>query len=94
LLHGDVQYADLNSLIAIMLGRLEMTVEACIAAYEDLMRTVFEGKSSRLPLGWSGRTKARFDSAKLRKAVEKVISDNGGSSEDLLNDGRDRGCRV
>lgn len=77
-----------------MLGRLEMTVEACIAAYLELMKTVFEKKSRRLPLNISGNIKAQFDSAKLRKAVEKVIVDSGASTADLLNDGRERGCKV
>lgn len=71
-----------------------MTVEACIAAYLELMKTVLEKKSRRLPLNISGNIKAQFDSAKLRKAVEKVIVDSGASTADLLNDGRERGCKV
>lgn len=71
-----------------------MTVEACIAAYVDLMESVFAAKSSWLPIGWSGQIKAQFDSAKLRKAIEKVVSDSGASTEDLFDDGRERGCRV
>jgi hypothetical protein len=77
-----------------MLGRLEMTAETCIAAYEELMKSVFEAKSSRLPVGWSGKTKAQFDSDKLRKVIEKVVTNNGASTEDLFDDGRERGCRV
>ena len=77
-----------------MLGRLEMTVEACIAAYEELMKSIFEVKPSWSPVSWSGKTKARFDSDKLRKAIEKVVTDNGASTEDLFDDGRERSCRV
>jgi hypothetical protein len=77
-----------------MLGRLEMTVETCITAYEELMKSIFEAKSSWLPVGWSGNTKAQFDSDKLEKAIEKVITDNGAATTDLLDDGRERGCRV
>ena len=88
------QPADRASLIAIMLGRLAMTVEECITAYEKLMKSVFEAKSSWLPVGWSLQTKAQFDSDKLRKAIEKVVTDNGASIEDKFNDGRERGCRV
>ncbi|OCL06097.1 hypothetical protein AOQ84DRAFT_411881 [Glonium stellatum] len=33
---------DVGRLIAIMLGRLEMDVDECIAAYTGLMKTVFE----------------------------------------------------
>ena len=77
-----------------MLGRLEMTVEACITAYEELMKSIFEAKQSRLPVSWSGKTKARFDSDKLRKAIEKVVTDNGASTEDLFDDGRESSCHV
>ncbi|KAL9086369.1 MAG: hypothetical protein Q9165_007155 [Trypethelium subeluteriae] len=80
--------------IAIMLGRLEMTVDACIDAYEELMKSVFETKSSWLPIGWSGKTQAQFDSSKLRKAIEKVVLDNGVSNETLFNDREHRDCRV
>ena len=92
--HIRGQSANRSSLIAIMLGRLEMTVEACIAAYRELMESVFEAKSSWLPIGWSGKTKAQFDSNKLRKAIEEVVTNNGATTGDLFNDGRERGCRV
>jgi hypothetical protein len=49
-----------------MLGRLEMNVDECISAYSDMMKTVFEEKSSRLPISWTGRVKAQFDSNKLK----------------------------
>ena len=77
-----------------MLGRLEMTVEACITAYEELMKSIFEAKRSRLPVSLPGKTKARFDSGKLRKAIEKVVTENGASPEDLFDDGRERSCNV
>jgi len=77
-----------------MLGRLEMSVEACITAYEELMKSVFETKSNWLPVGWSGKTKPQFDSEKLKFAIEKVITDSGASIQDPFNDGQDRGCRM
>ncbi|KAI9652560.1 MAG: hypothetical protein M1821_008367, partial [Bathelium mastoideum] len=83
-----------GGLIAIMLGRLEMTVDACIDTYKEMMKLVFKAKSSRLPMEWSGKTKAQFNSDKLRKAIEKVVTDSGTMKEDLFNDGRERGCRV
>jgi len=77
-----------------MLGRLEMTVEACIAAYQELMKTVFGKRLRWSSLSISGKVQAQFDSAKLKKAVEKVIVDSGASTTDLLNDGQERDCRV
>jgi hypothetical protein len=77
-----------------MLGRLEMDVDACIESYSELMKTVFEEKSSWLPIGWGGKMKAQFDSAKLKSAVENVISKTNASSTDAFNDGKDRGCHT
>jgi len=83
-----------GGLIAIMLGRLEMDVDECISAYSKLMETVFNEKSSSLPVSWTGRTKARFDSKKLKDAIEDVITRYGASKTELFNNGNHRGCRV
>jgi hypothetical protein len=77
-----------------MLGRLEMDVDECISAYSALMKAVFDEKSSWLPIGWTGRIKAQFDSKRLKNAIEEVITRHGASKEDLFNDGTSRGCRV
>lgn len=77
-----------------MLGRLEMTVEACIDAYKKLMKAVFEHRKRTLPVRFSGKTKARFASNKLLKAIEDVIVRSGASVQDKFDDGRQRGCRV
>ncbi len=81
-------------LIAIMLGRLQMDVDACITAYTGLMRSIFEEKTSWLPFTFRGKTKARFDSSKLEDAINSVITSSGNSVKDLFNDGADRGCKV
>ena len=77
-----------------MLGRLEMDVDECIAAYSELMKAVFVEQSSWLPVSWTGKVKARFDSGKLKGAVEDVISSRGISSTDAFHAGKDRGCRT
>lgn len=77
-----------------MLGRLEMTVEACIDAYKNLMTVVFEDRKRKLPIGFSGKTKARFASNKLNQAIKHVVVHSGASVEDKFDDGRQRGCRV
>ena len=77
-----------------MLGRLEMDVEECISAYNEIMGTIFREKSSWSPSNWSGQIKARFDSEKLRNAIEEVIIRHGASKTEYLNDGKLRGCRV
>jgi hypothetical protein len=77
-----------------MLGRLEMDVHECITEYSNMMAAVFAEKSSWLPVSWRGDVKARFDSAKLKSAVEEVISSHGASPLDAFNDGKSRGCRT
>jgi hypothetical protein len=77
-----------------MLGRLEMDVDDCISAYTTLIKAVFEEKSSCLPVGWMGETRAQFDSKKLKRAIEEVIHSKGASTVDHFNDGKLRGCRT
>lgn len=77
-----------------MLGRLQMNVDDCIAAYSGLAATVFGEKLRTLPINIKGQVKPRFDSAKLDVAVRKVVTQGGGSDTDLLNDGTERGCRA
>ncbi|KAF7507643.1 hypothetical protein GJ744_010196 [Endocarpon pusillum] len=83
-----------GGLIAIMLGRLEMDVDDCIAAYSELAAAVFGGKLSSIPVNIKGKVKARFDSAKLESAIRKVIKNSGASEDVLFNDGTERGCRT
>jgi hypothetical protein len=77
-----------------MLGRLEMDVDTCISAYSNLMKGVFEKKSSWLRVSWTGKMKPQFDSAKLKSAVEDVVLSNGVSPGDCFNDSKARGCRT
>jgi hypothetical protein len=76
-----------------MLGRLGMDVDECITAYSELAEVVFGQKQRPFPFNVKGKVTARFDSAKLEKAVRKVVQ-GSASEEDLLNDGTERGCRT
>ncbi|KIM93182.1 hypothetical protein OIDMADRAFT_138250 [Oidiodendron maius Zn] len=69
-----------GGLIAIMLGRLEMDVDECIAAYSELAAAVFSQKSSRIPFNIKGKIQERFDSAKLESAIRKA---RGQSSDHI-----------
>ena len=77
-----------------MLGRLEMDVDECISAYSELAEAVFGEKLSSIPFDWRGKIQPRFDSAKLEKAIRKMVVQSSASETDLLNDGTDRGCRM
>ena len=71
-----------------------MDVDECVSAYSKLMESVFGKKLGRLPIGWTGRAKAQFDSTRLKKTIEDVITRQGASKADLLNNGSPRGCKV
>lgn len=77
-----------------MLGRLEMGIDECISAYTKFMETIFEQKTRQVPLSFSSRIQSRFDSTKLRNAVNEVINAKGFSPDELFDDGQPRGCRV
>ncbi len=81
-------------LIAIMLGRLEMDLDQCIAEYSQLAEEVFGEKKRRFPFNLKGKTKSRFDSAKLETAIQGVIKRSGLSNTTLLNDESERGCKT
>ncbi|OQD80677.1 hypothetical protein PENANT_c033G02204, partial [Penicillium antarcticum] len=83
-----------GGLIAIMLGRLEMDVDQCIDAYSNLAATVFGEKLRSVPINFKGSITARFDSATLESAIQKVIENSGACKQDLFNDGTARGCRT
>ena len=64
----------LVSIIAIMLGRLRMSVDECIVAYQDLSTTVFR-KTAISPVKVNGKIKSRFDTDSLEKAMKKTVRD-------------------
>jgi hypothetical protein len=77
-----------------MLGRLELDVDECIDAYSNLAAEVFGKKLRSIPVNFRGDITARFDSAKLKIAIQKVVEDSGGSKQVLLNDGAERECKT
>lgn len=77
-----------------MLGRLEMDVDECIAAYSDLAEATFDETLNRIPVNMSEEIKPRFDSAKLESAIKEVVTQRGVSDIDLFNNEIERGCRT
>lgn len=71
-----------RSLIAIMLGRLEMTVEECIDAYKKMMRQVFEKKDNRSVLKKLSGVTPRFSSKELENAIRQVLELRGVSADE------------
>ena len=81
-------------LIAIMLGRLEMDVDECIAVYTTLMEAVFAEKKNRSRVNMWLNLQPRFDTKKLKAAIEGVLESRGIAKDAPFNDGASRSCRV
>jgi patatin-like phospholipase/acyl hydrolase len=65
-----------GGLIAIMLGKLGMTLEECIAAYHNLSTTIFGKKHLRGRLTY-GLAPSIYSGSRLRRAVCKLLKDKG-----------------
>lgn len=81
-----------RSLIAIMLGRLKMSIKECIDAYTTLSAKVFKKKRHRLM--WMGKFQGRFDSAELERSVKKILVERNLQENELLKDASDSSCKV
>ncbi|KAJ7367478.1 hypothetical protein DFH08DRAFT_927989 [Mycena albidolilacea] len=78
-----------GGLIALMLGRLRMSVEDAVNAYGQLAKEVF---SDVKPLGSDGRFKA----SKLEKAIKQIVRTRSASQnpEEKLEDTRNNACKM
>jgi patatin-like phospholipase/acyl hydrolase len=81
-----------GGLIAIMLGRLRMTVDDCIDAYTSLSDKVFEKKSHRVTV--KGKLQGRFDMVELEGTVKQILVDRSFDKDALLKDSPDAPCKV
>jgi calcium-independent phospholipase A2-gamma len=85
-----------GGLIAIMLGRLEMSVDQCIEAYTGMMHVVFNPKDKKkLPFKISnGKVKPQYKTKYLEEAIKKVVADAGLSSDDRFRGKKKSHCKT
>lgn len=81
-----------GGLIAVMLGRLEMTVDECIDAYVALSDQIFEKKQHRINI--KGGLQGRYDSAALESAIKKILADQNVGEDALLKNTNEKACKV
>ncbi|KAF2818243.1 FabD/lysophospholipase-like protein [Ophiobolus disseminans] len=81
-----------GGLIAVMLGRLRMSVADCITAYLSLSDRVFRKTRHRVTV--KGKVQGRFDAEELARAVKEVVTQQGLQEDALLKDAREAGCKV
>ncbi|KAH7408090.1 acyl transferase/acyl hydrolase/lysophospholipase [Phaeosphaeria sp. MPI-PUGE-AT-0046c] len=73
-----------GGLIALMLGRLRMSVNECIDAYEKMAHDVFT--KPRNPVISKGRLRGRFDHEALERHVKQLLESRAISADALLDD--------
>ena len=77
--------AEICSIIALMLGRLRMSVSECISAYLIMSEKVF-GR----PQSFTRREK--FDPRALEEAIKTIVEQRVGHQDALLQDSA--GCKT
>ncbi|KAJ4323146.1 hypothetical protein N0V94_002032 [Neodidymelliopsis sp. IMI 364377] len=81
-----------GGLIAVMLGRLRMSVADCIAAYLSLSERVFRKTRHRVTM--KAQIQGRFDSEELARAIREVVAKQGLREDALLKDESKTACKV
>lgn len=82
------------SLIAIILGRLCISVDECIKACKVLMGSIFGSKAYYFPISRTGNVYAQYDSEKVKAAIEKVLRERNPPGDSFFDDEIERRCRV
>ncbi|KAL8765444.1 MAG: hypothetical protein Q9209_007471 [Squamulea sp. 1 TL-2023] len=80
-----------GGLIAIMLGRLKMSIDECIHAYLSLSERIFQ---KRHRIKTNGKIQGRFDSTELERAIKEVITKQGLDENALLQAETNDACKV
>lgn len=80
-----------GGIIAIMLGRLEMSVEACIEAYNKLCPKVFSKRHSAIRPDL--KVRGRFDHEALENGVKQILRDVNLDVDTLLKN-TSGGCHT
>ncbi|OIW22746.1 hypothetical protein CONLIGDRAFT_687165 [Coniochaeta ligniaria NRRL 30616] len=83
-----------GGLIAIMLGRLRLTVDECIQAYSELAPEAFAKVHHRIKLR-NGDTQGRFNHVALEKGIKSLLQRYQMDPESLLKESAiDSSCKV
>jgi patatin-like phospholipase/acyl hydrolase len=85
-----------GGLIALMLGRLRMSVDECIDVYETMSKEVFS-KTHRFPVQTlhPRQTQGRFDHGALERHVKLLLERRGLHPDTLFDDELEEGsCKT
>jgi patatin-like phospholipase/acyl hydrolase len=83
-----------GGLIALMLGRMRLSVDDCIAAYTDLSPKIFTKLHHRVKLS-NGESQGRFDHEALEQGIRALLKKYGFEEDALLKESLDAGtCKT
>lgn len=82
-----------GGLIALMLGRMGLSVDEAIAAYDELSPRIFSKVHHRLTL--KGKVQGRFNHEALEAGVKTLLINKGFDADALLKDSLEQGaCKT
>lgn len=85
--------------MAIMLGRLGMTIDDCIGVFKQVFETIYEDVSGRFSsltrrLWRKPKPNPIFEAERLEKLIETLLESRGVDPNALLNDSEYIQCKV
>jgi hypothetical protein len=84
-----------RSLIAILLGRLELGIDECINLYQRMMGSVFGKAQHLVPFTLhNGQIQNRFNPEKLKAAIVSVLESKGVPVDEKYDNGIERACHT
>lgn len=91
-------WADNLSLLAIMLGRLRMSLDECETAYLSLSQEIFTPTRSATNIPGKVydflQANGKFDSEPLERSIKSILRAQDKSEDELLKDDDPDACKV
>jgi patatin-like phospholipase/acyl hydrolase len=83
-----------GGLIALMLGRMRLSVDDCIDAYTELSPKIFTKLHHRVKLS-TGQSQGRFDHRALEHGIKEILKKYGFAEDTLFKEPLDAGtCKT
>ncbi|ERF69251.1 hypothetical protein EPUS_09068 [Endocarpon pusillum Z07020] len=82
-----------GGLIAVMLRRLEMTIDDCIEAYVRLADRIFKKPGQRLA-NWNGPVKSIFNTKALEQEFKAIVRKQTDTENTLFENEENESCKV
>jgi hypothetical protein len=88
--------ASIGGLVAIMLGRLEMSVDQCIEAYTGMIDVIFDPKDKKkLPFKIrNGNVQPQYKTKHMEHATKRVMSHARWTSDDRFRGSKNSACKT